>query len=227
MKHANRLIALFLAAGLGFSAAARADIVPQTQPARRTLFVAAWNTTLKLQAPEGMCFVDRTMAAQTEDWNRLRKVAGRTHDQILLAAFMRCNQIDGTGNWEKGAPDYGIVTWLDPAIGATTKMSRRDYLDMREASFRAYAGTRFPHLTAPPAAHRTADDVSVVLTGMEPGPGGDPGIANPSAVVIATTLLRHVPVEFTLHYAGAHAPDAAALSNMADTLAKQLILLNP
>ncbi len=229
MKKTNALTASLLV--LGFSvcafAQARAEVVTKTQPARRTLYVSAWNTTLKLQAPQGMCFLDRTLAIQSKHWKRLKKIAERDHDQQMLAAFMKCDQIDSTGAWRHGAPDYGIVTWLDPAIGATTKMRREDYLDMREPYFLHYAAARFPHLTPEKTARRTVYDVSVALSGDDPGAGGDPGIAYPSAAVIATTTLRRVPVEFTLHFGGKNAPDNAALDSIADRMARQLILLNP
>ncbi len=212
--------------GLAAFGSARADIVAQTLPARRTLFVSAWNTRLKLQAPEYMCFVDPTMAAQAENWQNMKGFAEQNNDQVLLAGFMDCGQIDGVVSWKEGMPNYGIVTWLDPAIGAKTKMSREHYLDMREASFRNYAQTRFPGLKAE-NVHRTANDVAVILTGNAQSPSGDPGVAHPAAAVVATTTLRHVPVEFTLYYTGQYVPDKAALANIADTFARQMVRLNP
>ncbi len=212
--------------GIGLAAfGARADIVPWTVPARRTLFVSAWNTRIRLQAPQNMCFVDKTMAAQNQDWINMKDFAEQNNDQVLLAGFMDCGQIDGVASWGEKTPDYGIVTWLDPAIGATTKMSREDYLDMREASFRNYAQTRFPGLKAE-NVHRTADAVAVILTGNLMKPGDDPGVKHQAAAIIATTTLRHVPVEFTLYYGGKNVPDKEALANIADTFARQMILLN-
>jgi hypothetical protein len=195
---------------------------------RRTLFAVVQQHKLALEAPAGMCFLDATDPRQAGSLAALAAMAERNGDQILLGAFMACNQVNDPDAWNDGLPGFGTVTWLNPAIGEKTAMSRQDYLDMRESYFPQYAKGRAPGLTADKKVHRNGDNVSLGLTGKE----GDPSLHREGTVIVSTTTLDHIPIEITLHYTGGGygAPPLlkpADLYPVMDTLMAQQISLNP
>ena len=191
--------------------------------ARRTLFVEVAERKLRLEAPKKMCFIDRTASlTQEKIYNLLSAMAEKRRDQVLLAVFMNCTGISSPDDWSDGMPDAGFITWLNPSIGETTPMNRQDYLDMREASFPQYAKTREAGLTPDKAVHRNADNVSLGMTVGEQ----EHGLRDNSITVISTTVLQHMPVEITLHYAGDTPPKLKDVYAMMDKLMAQQIALN-
>ncbi len=193
---------------------------------RRTLFVEIARKKLTLEAPLGMCFIDRTIPVQETAYNMMASEAERNDDQVMLAAFMACSGLNDPDSWSNGLPDSGYITWLNPAVGRTTPMSRQDYLDMREAHFKHYAENRALSLTPDKKLHRTADNVSLGLTGKE----GDVGLSRQGTMVISTTTVGHVPLEITLHYVTddfeAVPPTIEELYAEMDKLVAQQIALN-
>jgi hypothetical protein len=184
----TRLILLFLALVL-FSPA-------PAQAAARTLAVQAGGKKLMLAAPAGMCFIDPTGSAlQRSLYATLGAPVAQDRGQQLLAVFIDCANISDPSTWIDGAPAYGFISWLNPSVGATVNMSRQDYLDMREASLAEYAAARAGTFTPAVVPHRTAHNASIGLMGME----GVPGLEHKAVVIIATTLLRQVPIEMTVH----------------------------
>jgi hypothetical protein len=169
------------------------------QNARRTLFVEIGQKKLRLEAPKKMCFLDRTSPLQEKIFLLLSTAVEKRHDQVLLGVFMACDGIMSPEDWLNGMPDAGFVTWLNPSIGETTPMNRQDYLDMREASFPQYAKSRALGLALDKAVHRNAYNVSLGVSDEQPAVDG---IRHKSTNVLSTTILRHIPVEVTLHYTG-------------------------
>jgi hypothetical protein len=237
MKQLKKNLALILALGLTvgvdlWATAPRAQTqgaVFVSPPARRTLFVKAGTEKLALEAPVGMCFVDRTSPIQEATYDVLSGIVERNGDQSVLGVFMGCDQVGDSSAWENGMPTFGFVTWLNPFIGRTIKMSRGDYLDMREAFFHDYAKMKAGFaMAADGKVHRNADNVSLHLTGNE----GLAGMQRKGAIVIATTTVKHVPLEFTLHYAAqgdlgqVPPPPASELYALMDKLVAQQIALN-
>jgi hypothetical protein len=155
-------------------------------------------------------------------------MAERNRDQVMLGAFMACNQVNDPDVWNDGLPGFGYVTWMNPAIGVRTPMSRQDYLDMREAYFPQYVKSRAAVLTPEKKVHRNSDNVSLGLSGKE----GDPALHRSGTVIVSTTTLDHIPIEITLHYAGGGYGmppliQPAELYPVMDKLMAQQIALNP
>lgn len=189
---------------------------------RTTLFVVAGEKKIGLEAPEGMCFLDPTSPLQNAIYHALAAGAERRGDQVMMAAFMDCNNISSPDAWYDAMPNMGFVTWMNPAVGARTDMSRADYLDMREASFIAYAKAAAPGFAVEKKVHRDANTVAVGMTSPEKRPPPERRGTN----VLATTLVDQVPIEITVHYDGKPAPTASAIYALMDKLMAQQIALN-
>ena len=107
-------------------------------------------------------------------------------------------------------------------------MSRADYLDMREASFPKYAKGRDIGSKPDKAVHRNEKDVSLAFTDEDPGQSG---MKQKSTSIVAATLLKHIPVEITLHLTGdaatnKEAPEFPEAYATMDKLIAQQITLN-
>lgn len=170
---------------------------------RRTLFVPVGQETLILEAPLGMCFLDQTSHAEGTLYKTFAGVVDRVGGQVLLAVFAGCDALANLG-YKPGPGDdntpplnTGTVTWMNPSIGATTTLTRPDYLDMREASFLQYAGNAAAGLFLDENVHRTENNVSLGLS-VEKIPQSK---MVKKAAVLATTTLRHIPIEVVIHYA--------------------------
>ena len=210
-----------------------ADMQPKpvekrTYDTRRTLFVEVAQRKLRLEAPLKMCFLDRTVPMQEGIYLLLSSLTERRGDQVLLGVFMQCDNITSPSGWLNGMPDAGFVTWMNPSIGETSTMSRADYLDMREASFPKYAKGRDIGAKPDKAVHRNENAVALAFT--DDAPGQD-GTKQNSTSIIATTLLRHIPVEITLHLTGnadtnKEAPKFPEAYATMDELIAQQITLN-
>ena len=191
--------------------------------ARRTLFVEVGQEKLRLEAPEKMCFVDRTASPMQEKiYIKVSALAEKLRDQVLMAVFMNCNGFTSPDDWTNGMPDAGFFTWMNPAIGPVTTMSRQDYLDMREVSFPQYVKNRETDSRLDKAVHRNGDNVSLGLT--RGGQKGD--MEDRSTTVLSTTTVRNVPIEATLHYAGDMPPSTKEVYPIMDKLMEQQIALN-
>ena len=198
------------------------------QDTRRTLFVEVAQRKLRLEAPVKMCFLDRTSPVQQGVYLTLSSLVERHGDQVLLGVFMQCDNITSPQSWQDGMPNVGFITWMNPAIGETSTMSRADYLDMREASFPKYAKGRDIGSKPDKAVHRNEKDVSLAFT--DEGPGQD-GTKKKSTSIVAATLIKHIPIEITLHLTGdaaanKEAPKFPEAYAMIDELIAQQITLN-
>jgi hypothetical protein len=206
---------------------------PPAKPAhastRSTLYLEVAQRKLWLEAPLKMCFIDRSSALQQGIYATLASSIERLGDQYLLGIFMQCDNVTGPDGWQEGLPATGFITWLNPFIGATTPLGLPDYLDMREATFMQYAKGRDLGTKSDKKVHRNAYNVSLAFSDEEDN--AQLGTEQKSTSVIATTLLRHVPVEITLHLTGdaagkKAAPDFPEAYATMDMLVAQLIKLN-
>jgi hypothetical protein len=176
-----------LITGAGTSAQAQ----PKTADVPYTLSLTVGETNLQFAPPEKMCFLDRTAVAQNSVYLMLSGAVEKNQDEMVLAVFMPCDNVSALDTPD-GQTDLGFIAWNAQA-GDSTRLNRQDYLDMREASFPQYAKSRNLGTASDKAVHRTPYDVALALTDEEGG--------RKSIVVIATTTLRHVPVEITVRYA--------------------------
>ena len=148
-------------------------------------------------------------------------------DQVLLAVFADCNNLanyGGTVSLSEILFNTGVVTWLNPSIGESTPMSRQDYLDMREASFRQYAekGAGGLGILLDEHTHRTESNVSLGMTGMVKMQFEE----KDSSGVLATTTIKHIPIEVMLRYTRNDPPSIESLYTMMDKFMAQQIALN-
>lgn len=188
MKPIRNIAIIFLLVGLG------APALAQTKSADvpRTLSLAVGETNLQFAPPDTMCFLDRTAAAQNSVYSMLSSAVERNNDEMVLAVFMPCSNVSVLDTPDGSGVDIGFIAW-NAQTGDHTRLNRQDYLDMREASFPSYTKTRGLGTTLDRKVHRTHNDVALALSDVEDG--------KKSIVVMATTTLRHVPVEITLRYA--------------------------
>ncbi|MFH1157434.1 MAG: hypothetical protein V1721_00895 [Pseudomonadota bacterium] len=224
-KLATGLSFLAIIAGLAFSATALAAKKPIDY--RRTLFVPVGQKTLMLEAPQGMCFLDQTSSSEGLIHKTFSDLIQKKGDQVLLAVFADCNSLanyGGTVGLSEILFNTGVVTWMNPSIGESTPMSRQDYLDMREASFRQYAengagglGIRLDENT-----HRTESNVSLGMSGEVVTPFEKFN----STGVLATTTLRHIPIEVMLRFTRKDPPPIESLYPLMDKFMAQQIALN-
>lgn len=193
---------------------------------RRTLFVPVGQKTLVMEAPRDMCFLDRTSRDEGRLYTVFSEMVRRKGGQQLLAVFMPCNDTVNAQSLsmsESGLPGVGMVTWMNPSIGDATALSRQDYLDMREASFLQYVENNADGMTVDKAVRRTADGVSLGMTGEK----GASSQKIKSTAILATTALRQVPIEVSLHYTGAAPPPLEQIYPLMDKFMQQQVTLNP
>lgn len=194
---------------------------------RRTLFVPVGQKTLMLEVPHGMCFLDQTSRSEGLIHKTFSDLIQKKGEQVLLAVFADCNSLanyGGTVSTSEILFNTGIVTWMNPSIGETTSMSRHDYLDMREASFRQYAenGAGGLGIILDENTHRTESNVSLGMTGevaMQMGKVDSTGI-------LATTTIRRIPIEVMIRYTRKDPPSIESLYPMMDKFMAQQIALN-
>jgi hypothetical protein len=192
---------------------------------RRTLFVPAAQKMLSLEAPMHMCFLDKSDYMQGMMIQSYADAVRQNSGQVLLAVFMDCNDMANNKGWSDPdglLPNVGLITWLNPAIGETTSMSRQDYLDMREVSFLQYAANSAGGLLIDKNVHRTTDNVSV-------GMSGTVGSQIPKVKmtgIVATTTLNHVPIEISLRYTGEKPPTLDKIYPLVDKFMAQQVALN-
>lgn len=193
MKEARKSITLLALALFmtGASLSAQAQTQPKTHDVPRTLSLTVGETNLQFAPPEKMCFLDRTAAAQNSVYLMLSGAVEKNRDEMVLAVFMPCDNVSAMDTPD-GQTDLGFIAW-NAQTGDSTRLNRQDYLDMREASFPQYARSRDLGSRPDKTVHRTPYDVALGFIDEEEG--------RKSIVVIATTTLRHVPVEITVRYA--------------------------
>ena len=197
-----RLLFTALIISAFFSAPASADY-------RSTLFVPVGQRTLILEAPLGMCFQS----------DQIQRVSSR---QVELATFIDCGRYEGD---DEMPPVTGTISWMNPAIGETTAMSRPEYLDMREPSFRQYtegSAAYDSNLKMDDKPRRSKNGISLGLAG-EIHTDYD---KLKGTTVIATTTIRHIPVEIIIRYAGERAPSLERAYSLIDKFMAQQITLN-
>ena len=249
----NRTIFSFLAAmilALDVSAACAGQQDPLYY--RRTLFVPVGERMLVLEAPVEMCFFDRTEYAQHILHDQLKEQMDQKHKESALAFFMPCLDlaaIEGGQTPSEPLPVLGSVSWLNPMIGEETKMPRAEYLDMRETSFRDYGLGKINdfHADALKADKKTGDETGMTASLFDPEKykfddsvhrtenGISLGYTSDVDFnyqkyhvdgILATTVIRRIPVEFSLRYAGQETHDTAALRALMDKFVAQQITLN-
>ena len=216
---------LTILVSFAFSAAAFAEKKPIDS--RRTLFVPVGQKTLKLETPQNMCFLDQTSKKEGLIHQTFSNLIQKTGEQVLLAVFADCNSLANYGGKVSLSEilfNTGVVTWLNPSIGESTSMSRHDYLDMREASFRQYAekGAGGLGIQLDEHTHRTESNVSLGMTGMVKMQFEE----KKSSSVLATTTIRHIPIEVVLRYTRKDPPSIESLYSMMDKFMAQQIALN-
>jgi hypothetical protein len=194
---------------------------------RRTLIASAGQKKLALEAPMGMCFLDRTNFYEAAIFAGFRRVVERNDDQVLLAVFADCNDLasmKGSSGTHDIPLNAGIISWMNPSVGETTELSREEYLDMREASFRQYVENlppaRYAHLDAQP--RRTENSVAMGFSRSIKIESGDAL----SDAVVATSSLRHIPIEVTIRSTGTSPLPLAQMHEQMDKFMAQQIALN-
>lgn len=79
---------------------------------RRTLFAPFGQKTLRLEAPQGMCFLDETNYSERQLMNRLREAMSEKYQQQAIAFFADCLQMAGAGRGtDSFVLDSGYVGW--------------------------------------------------------------------------------------------------------------------
>ena len=217
----------FLAILVSFAFSATSFAEKKPIDSRRTLFVPVGQKTLMLETPPNMCFLDQTSKKEGLIHQTFSNLIQKTGEQVLLAVFADCNSLanyGGTVSLSEILFNTGVITWLNPSIGESTSMSRQDYLDMREASFRQYAekGAVGLGIRLDDNMHRTGSNVSLGMTGMVKIKSEE----KESSSVLATTTIRRIPIEVMLRYTRKNPPSVENLYIMMDKFMAQQIALN-
>lgn len=229
-----------LAATAVVSTTAHAQDMRKESEYLRTLFVPVGQQKIVLEAPDGTCFFDRSkgvdakvMAENIVKWTELKH-------GTLLAIFAPCNDV---ANLPATPSSIGSITWLDQSVGDRTKSERADYLDLREPTYKdeqiAESDANIKWLAKEEAKEKDSikskinvdfeDTVERSDTGVRLGfvmskdRGGD---KTSSSGVVATTTIRHVPLEIQIDHnttEKAH-PIAEIHLEMEKFLAKQIAL---
>jgi hypothetical protein len=225
------LSTLFSTLGLVMGLTAGADIsyAGTAIEYRRTLFVPIGQRTLVLEAPLEMCFLDPTEGMEEKIYNRYKRMAEATHQQILIGVFANCLDVSRmkTGTSPNDIALSGSVTWLNPAVGEATSLERPDYLDMREATFKEYAEKIFvktenSRTTLDKQLHRDAYGVSlgyVIDTTIDYE-------KRKYAGVFATTSVKHIPIEINIVSTKTKGMPEVDLQRLIDKMLQQQIALN-
>jgi hypothetical protein len=102
---------------------------------RRTLFAPFGQKTLRLEAPQGMCFLDETNYTERQIMNALRQFLSEKTQHSLVAAFVDCLQMSavGQGSQDVRLTDGGIFTW--PVVpGEKIPATLEEYLAQRDTT---------------------------------------------------------------------------------------------
>jgi len=220
------LAATALSAALSFAAAAlpAAAQIFHTSDPRRTLHAAVGQKSIVLEAPAGMCFLDRTgSATQRSSFAAIGGITEARGDQMVIGVFMPCEL--NPQEWLERMPDFGTVSWVSSLDKDKTKLTRTEYLDMRESYFVSYAQTAAGENYKPEGKkpHRDKDSVSLALSGEETTQAGG---KQKVVAVYTTTTLRDVPIEISSYYGDEKLPPVDELYNRAGKLVAQQIALN-
>jgi len=199
---------------------------------RRTLFVPVDQKIMRFEAPAHMCFLDRTSLRESALYDYFREKMEKKGDRVLLAVFGDCAAVTNFGRGavpEDAASDLrfnaGTITWLNPMVGRTTGFSRSDYLDMRESALTDYARVS-PVFEKDFAVDRDAfRSPSGIGIGMH-GTLDIEGDLRPAQVLLGTTEVRAVPLEFTLTFSREDLPVLAQTKDLLAALMAQQIALN-
>lgn len=99
---------------------------------RRTLFAPFGQKTLRLEAPQGMCFLDETNYTERQLMNRVREVMSEKHQQQIIAIFIDCLQMNGaTRSSQSNALDSGYFGWpVKP--GEKVPPTLKEYLETND-----------------------------------------------------------------------------------------------
>ncbi|MBI3440844.1 MAG: hypothetical protein HY052_03405 [Proteobacteria bacterium] len=220
------LLGISLVAGLLLSVSAPAAQNPIDY--RRTLFVRAGQKTLVFEAPQRMCFLDKTQPFESALYNAFQGQVQKNNDRVLLAVFSDCDAIASLGgaSGTNNIPlNSGTISWLAQSVGETTPLDRGDYLDMRGSSLPQYlknSPVYSSQLKLDETTHRTPENVSLGMSGeMRTSYEKQHGI-----VVIATTTLRHMPIETMIRFTGKNAATLEKTYQLMDKFMMQQIALN-
>ena len=239
MKKTFLALAL-LAATAVVSTTAHAQDMRKPSEYLRTLFVPVGQQKIVLEAPNGTCFLDRSKGVDAKIMaENIAKWTEQKHG-TLLALFAPC---DDVANLPREPKSIGSVTWLDQSIGDRTPSERADYLDLREPTFKddqiAESELEIQWLAKEEAKEKDSiktkfnvdfeDAVERSDSGVRLGfvvskdRGGD---KTSSSGVVATTTLRHVPLQIQIDHDTTEKehPIADIHLEMEKFLAKQIAL---
>lgn len=245
---------LFLALAATLAAApVQAKKVNPITDWRRTLFASFGQHRLVFEAPVGMCFLDESdylegsiMSQFKDTGDSQTKLIGTFADCMEVAKVQHDYQEQVSKNPDNASPplmtlkSHGNIYWVNPDNGdEVITLPRSGYLDVREKSFRddvkkeiregqrgmvsATLVDATNKYTLDGETHRTSNGLAVAYaldTEVEYEKVHDAG-------VIATTLIDHMPLEFSFDFATKGVEkDNKALYAMMDTFMAQQIKLN-
>lgn len=239
MKKTFFAIAL-LAATAVVSTTAHAQDMRKESEYLRTLFVPVGQQKIVLEAPDGTCFFDRSKGVDAKVMNDSVAKWTELKQGTLLAVFAPC---DDVANLPRTPSSIGAITWLDQSVGDRTKSERADYLDLREPAFKddqiIESEENIRWMLKQEAKEKDSikskinvdfeDTVERSDLGVRLGfvvsmdRGGD---KRSSSGVVATTTIRHVPLEIQIEHDTTEKthPIAEIHLEMEKFLAKQIAL---
>lgn len=165
---------------------------------RQTITLPFGERNILIDAPNGMCFMDKSNPKQASFINTLRDQSWKGRKNVVMTLLADCREILGLENSKDPVPlsRMLILRWLNPDIGENSDMIPNDYLDMREVSLRAYTLknlTQFHSVKVEDAPKRMDNAVGIGYVGTSMIDGA-PFI---TVGVDATTLVQDIPVEIT------------------------------
>ncbi len=193
---------------------------------RRTLFAPFGQKTLRLEAPQGMCFLDETNYSERQIMNRVREALNEKVQQQLIALFVDCLQMSGADNGVDGRTlDSGFFTW--PAKpGEKVPPTLEEYLAQQkpldaEALKEMMVGYVEMDIDDPP--HESAGGVSVGYTGVF-----ESSLQKISTVgVTGITMLQGLPVVLGVSHSSKKPSKAKEeLYTLVDKMMIQQVALN-
>lgn len=99
---------------------------------RRTLFAPFGQKTLRLEAPQGMCFLDETNYSERQIMNRVREAISEDLQQQLVAMFVDCLQLSGAARTASGFVfDSGFFSWPEKP-GEKVPPTLEEYLALQK-----------------------------------------------------------------------------------------------
>lgn len=222
----NFILAITAAAALSTVAAISTVALATTvkpEDYRRTLFAPVGQDMLVLEAPKGMCFLDPSKYSEGSIFRLMAAVESKKGLGVLLGVFSPCTDIANIGNGPHGEKvlSAGSIVWLNPSVGERTPMEKSDYLDMREPTWKADVQKQITQMEGMEKDFRKMSEGEAVIASM---PGGledytfednvrrtQDGVSigythdigsgyekTRTISVVATTSLRHYPVEIAL-----------------------------